>query len=281
MDYDQIALPIPRSNLAEYLDAVKGGQFIRIFGYVNQEGEKADYALRFGIKYGNLKERDVRFVQDALAGSKPLDLHVRHNVWMPDATLANVANAATSINAVPATLTFKREIAGVQTSVTIDTAIDLYDDASFTNRKAKDRTMVALDYRLPSSHPAAVKALQAVLDGFLDPAPATADYDKQAKSLYSLDSTQRWYLRDVLVVAKRVILAGNYQPKASAVATAVKDAIRRLLLTGKYRQMILTDGQFDHVTIEGQAFLCDGIDEQFYVTLPESMQAVAQAAMVA
>jgi hypothetical protein len=54
---------------------------------------------------------------------------------------------------------------------------------------------------------------------------------------------------------------------------AVKKAIQsQWLLTGKYRQFVLTDGQFEAITIEGQAVLVDGINEDFYFALPETVK---------
>lgn len=271
---NSVGIKINREHLAEYLDNVRGGQFIRVNGYINKKGETEDLTLRFGIRYGNLKDRDIKFVQSCLNGERALTINVKHCVWVPTALLATIGNAATSSNAVHATLTFQRKLAGVMANITVQTAIDLFDTTTFTNRKASDRTAVELSYAMPSTHPAAIQALQSLLDGFLNPEPATAEYVKEGKSLYSLDSTKRWYLRDVLVVDKRVTNPVAYQFKASAIATAVKDAIRRNLLTSKYRQIILTDGQFDSVVTAGQAILCDGMTEEFYMALPETLKQV-------
>jgi hypothetical protein len=109
------------------------------------------------------------------------------------------------------------------------------------------------------------------------PRPSAVEYDKEAKSCYSLDTTEglhRWYLRDVLAVSKTVTVKGNYDFSASAPNVAVKNAVtKKLLLTAKYRQFVLSDGQFESITIEGQAVLVDGITEDFYMALPEHLQA--------
>jgi hypothetical protein len=171
---DQVGINIPREQLAEYLNGVRGGQFIRVNGYINAKGETEDLTLRFGIHYGNLKDRDIKFVQSCLNGERALTINVKHCVWVPTALLATIGNAANSSNAVHATLTFQQELAGVMANITVQTAIDLFDTTTFTNRKAKDRTAVELSYSLPSTHPAAIQALQSLLDGFLNPAPVTA-----------------------------------------------------------------------------------------------------------
>jgi hypothetical protein len=48
-------------------------------------------------------------------------------------------------------------------------------------------------------------------------------------------------------------------------------------LTGKYREFVLTDGQYESITIEGQAILCDGVEESFYFALPETVRETAEA----
>lgn len=281
MNASDIGIAVSRKQFADYVDSVRGGQFIHLRGYVNADGEKADYTLRFGIRYGDLKARDVRVVQDVLAGSRTLDLHVTHGVWIPTHRLATIGNPATAANAVAASVRFQKVVDGTAVKVEVQTALDLSDGELLNTRKSGDRTQATISYRLPSTHPAAKIALQAVLDGFLNPKPATADYAKEGKSLFSLDTTDRWYLRDVLAVSKVVTEQAVYDFKASATATAIKDACRRHLLTGKYRQFILTDGNFTALTIDGQAVCCDGVDEEFYFALPENVREAVRAEAVA
>jgi hypothetical protein len=74
-------------------------------------------------------------------------------------------------------------------------------------------------------------------------------------------------------VYKIVRVQGNYPFSASSPAVAIKNAIaKKELLTNKYRQFILTDGQFESITIEGQAVLVDGITEDFFMALPEHVK---------
>ena len=118
-------------------------------------------------------------------------------------------------------------------------------------------------------------AVREVLHGLENPAPARASYDKKAKGLYENESDGRIHVRDALKVHKVVREEGDYGQKASKPEVAIKDAVRRTLRTGRYRQFIF-DGRFESITISGQAILVDGIDESMYFALPETLKAVSE-----
>jgi hypothetical protein len=163
------------------------------------------------------------------------------------------------------------------------------DTEVFGNRKSKDKVFCTVGYEIASTHPLFIAAVGAadlqgtLLQGLVKPRESAVEYDKQAQSAYSLDKEGMtvWYIRDVLRVQKTVRVAGNYELKATLPINGVKDAIgRALLLTNKYRQFILTDGQFESITIEGQAILCDGVEEEFYFALPQHVKEAIAAEAV-
>ena len=296
MRCNEIGVNVSRQGFVDFLNGVKGGQFFIVKGYVNEQGEKADHILRFGIRYGQLKERDVRTLNAVLAGQRDFHLSLTHGSWVPTARLMDgtLLLAPDQIAALPerrrselinAKITAKvplsgAELTGATVTVELNGTIDPMDTLVFGNRKAADRSQATVHYHVPSIHPLAVAAIGApdlegtVLQGLVNPKQRPAVYEGEAKSCYSkVDQPNRWYIRDVLRVHKTVRVLGNYKFEASLPVNAVKAAVRsQVLLTGKYREFILTDGQFESITIEGQAVLCDGIDEEFYFALPEHVQ---------
>lgn len=294
MRCDEIGIRINRNVLTDFLNGARPGQFFHVRGYVNAEGEKADYFLRFGIKYANLKARDVGVMYAVLAGEKSFEVNVKHGVWIPNELLSTEhLFAHVGTNSVHVQVTHDVPLVGAELTnasmrVTKDGYADLLDVVKWGNRKANGRTKAIVSYTIPSTHPLVVAAIGehdlqgTILQGLLAPRQeAVAQYEHEGQSAYSLDKdgATRWYLRDVLFVSKVIREEGVYPFSASHPLVAVKEAIRfQHLLTGKYRQFILTDGQFEAVTIEGQSILCDGVDEEFYFALPETVkQAVAVA----
>lgn len=296
MRCDEIGVRINRNVLTDFLNGARPGQFFHVRGYVDADGEKSDYFLRFGIKYANLKARDVGFLYAVLAGEKTFEVHVQHNVWIPKTLLATeklFAPGGRPEDLIHVQVTHDVPLVGAELTnavmrVTKDGYSDLLDVVKWSNRKGGDKVKAAVSYTLPSTHPLVISAIGehdlqgTLLKGLLAPRQdAVAPYEREGQSAYSLekDGATRWYLRDVLEVSKVIREEGVHPFEASLPLVAVKNAIRfQHLLTGKYRQFILTDGQFEAVTIEGQSILCDGINEEFYFALPETVrQAVAVA----
>jgi len=286
MNCNDIGIKVTKQEFVDFLNSVQGGQFFCIKGYVNAEGEKSNQILRFGIKYGNLKDRDIKLLESVLAGQHSFDLDVKHQVWVPNDVVCNVMADEPATGLVWAKMT---RHASDNPAIKIETEgfVNLMDTEIFGNRKSASRTMVTLSYSLSSNHPLVIAAIGGadlqgtILQGLINPRQTFVEYEKEAKSCYSLEKEgqpDKWYLRDILVVHKDVLVRGDYKVSASLPINAIKEGIRsKILLTGKYRQFILTDGQFDSITIEGQAVLCDGIDEQFFFALPEHVAQYALA----
>lgn len=289
--YDAIGIKNSPAGFTAFLDGIRGGQFFHVKGYINQHGEVADHWLRFGINYGNLKTRDIFTLQNAHFGRTAFTLHVKHGVWVDNALLNANALSSPIASAVMATVKFTQTLGGVTCPVEITCGIDLTSDI-FGNRKANGRTEVTLSYDLPSTHPVVLAAIGSpfgetqgtLLQSLINPQQVGADYGKEGKSCYTLpaqvEGKRRWYLRDVLFVHKDIREHGTYPFKASIPRNAVKDAIAsQILLTGKYRQFILTEGQFEAIAIEGQIILCDNVEDGFYFALPETYKAAMAAAV--
>lgn len=296
MRCDEIGTKQTKQEFVDFLNSIKGGQFFHIRGYVNSEGEKADHWLRFGIKYPNLKIRDIGFLQDVLAGDRSFKVKVTHGVWVRDELLTMDKlfsdTESSGESKTWATVKFSsKTVDGNIRTIELTGCMNLLDVVTFGNRKAAGKTQVTLSYELSSTHPLVIAAIGAsdlqgtILQGLVNPHESNVEYDAQAKSCYSLEQAgmpARWYFRDVLSVAKVVRVQGNYEFKASLPINAVKKAITsQFLLTGKYRQFILTDGQFESITIEGQAIMVDGVEEEFYFALPSDVREAAKVSQEA
>ena len=291
LNYDAIGIKDSPEAFVAFLDGIRGGQFFHVKGYLNQHNEIADYWLRFGINYANLKARDIFTLQNVNFGRSSFTLHVKHGVWVDNELLHVNALSSPNASAVMATVKFTQTIGGVTCPVEITCGIDLTSDI-FGNRKANGRTAVTLSYDLPSTHPAVLAVIGSpfgetqgtLLQSLINPRQTTADYEKEGKSCYTLppqlDGKTRWYIRDVLFVHKDIRQHGDYPFKASLPLIAVKDAISsQILLTGKYRQFILTEGQFEAIAIEGQIVLCDNVEDGFYFALPETYKTAMEASV--
>lgn len=295
MRCDEIGVQVSRQEFVDFLNSVQGGQFFSIKGYTNAEGEKSDYILRYGIKYGNLVARDVQVLRDVLAGKIRSPLKVKHGLWVQPASLQTMFLSPAVIATLPdhkraelVEMTISRDFTDVASGrkIPIETTgtVDPMDVFTLSNRKGQGKIPVTASYVIPQHHPLVVAAIGAedlqgtLLQGLLNPREGGAEYNKEARSCYSKEGEEnRWYIRDVLVVSKEVRVKGDYPFTASFPINAVKQAIsKQWLLTGNYRQFILTDGQFESITIEGQAILCDGIDEQFFFALPEIVKEEAR-----
>lgn len=311
MRCDEIGVKVSKQEFVDFLNGVKGGQFFHIRGYKAQNdagkvsddpndpdglSEISDIWARFGIKYDRFRARDVATLRSILSGEKQDMISITHGAWVPEgvplvldlpaiAVLPNRSRA----ELVNAKITKQVPIAGTAVSAGAEMTgtVNLLDVTIFSNRKAKGRIPVTVHYRLPMSHPLVVAAIGAedlqgtLLQGLLNPAPVTTDYEKQAQSFFSLDRADgrtMWYLRDVAVVRKIVRRQGTYKFKASLPLVAVKSAIESKFLTkSKYRTYIFNEGNFIGVNITGQAILVDGTDEQTYFALPEDVKAAVEA----
>jgi len=296
MRCDEVGVRVSRQEFVDFLNGVHPGQFFVVKGYANEHGEVADHILRFGIKYGNIKARDAAVLRSILSGGRGGVFGVVHGCHVPTGRIPALFLTPQQVAAlhedsrrelVEATVSYEARVGGSTLRVRQTGTVNLMDVETFTNRKGAGKTPCTLSYRLPASHPLVVAAIGApdlqgtLLQSIENPARPAVEYGKEARSCYSLEKDGQpaaWYIRDVLRVHKTVRVPGEYPFKASLPINAVKDAIEeQALLRGRYREFKLTDGQFESITIEGQAVLCDGITEEFFFALPGDVKAALAA----
>lgn len=232
---------ISKAEVADFCSGCVSGRFVAVKGYTAETREVADYFLQFGCYYGNLLEEDSRFLKNLIAGNGNGVLDVKHGVWL-DGSLAPSPS-------------------GIPVSIDGATPIPLdLGDPRIKNREAKGRTAAVLSYSLPMNGVEVIAAASALLKGIETPKDTGADFHKEGKGIYSLDRSDgenHWYLRDGLVVSKMVIQEGEKKFSASLPETAIKDAVRRLLKSGRYRAFNLTEGNFRSIKIEGAELIYD------------------------
>jgi len=289
MNASDIGANVSKTEFVNFLNSVKGGQFFHVSGYQNQSNEVSNHILRFGIKYESIKAKDEKFIREALReNSNPLTVKVTHGVWVEESKLSMPVMESTSPLGgigIPCTAKFNTILDGKTCPVSLSGIFDPSNEI-FMNRKSKSRVPVTLSYTVAKGHPLFTNALNELLQSNVTPRPTFVEYDKEGKSCYSYDkedgSPVKWYLRDVLTVKKTVITKGDYAFKATGASVAIREAIaREFLLTSKYRQFILTEGKFNSITIEGQAVMVDGVDEAFYMALPEHVKEAAEVEALA
>lgn len=306
MQCDEIGVRVSRDEFVDFLNSVEGGQFFHIKGYKSQNdagevsdnpddpngiSEVSDFWVRFGIKYENFKARDILFAKALLTGEKQVSIQVCHGVWVPDTMLADLFVPSKVQGLVWTKVTRKVTLeGGVVAKVETEGFVDLLDTVKFGNRKATGRSPVTLSYVLPSTHPLVLAAIGAadlqgtILQSLIKPRETTADYDKAARSFFSLDrkdGRKMWYLRDVALVSKVVRREGTFKFKANLPINAVKGAIEsQCLLRSRYRQFILNESNFISINIAGQAVLVDKMDETIYFALPEDVKTMALSEVI-
>jgi len=121
-------------------------------------------------------------------------------------------------------------------------------DGSLTNRKAKDRVLIEhkADYKWDSQE--FQMACDDIMLGLIAPKPSTQVFEKEATGLYSIDG-DALYIRDCLIVEKKIVQHGERPVSATVPYQALADAIRRLLPVSNYRTFKLDLGRFDTISI--------------------------------
>ena len=181
------------------------------------------------------------------------------------------------------------EIAAGRKPLAVEVAYGVWlaPDGVAHNRKAKDRVQSRVTLSLDMTDDRLKVAVNAVLESLRNPTPARATYNKEGKGLYENGSDGALHIRDALTVHKVVREEGEYEFEASSQDVAIEKAVRRTLLTGRYRQFIfkgkpLDDGspRYESITISGQAILSGAGDTTLFA-LPEAVKENERVAVTA
>jgi hypothetical protein len=232
---------ITKAEVADFCTGCTSGRFVAVKGYTSATKEVADFYLQFGCYYDNLLKEDSNLLKGIIAGNGNGSIAVKHGIWIEGELDASPSGIPVSINGNAPVL------------------IDL-GNPKLKNREAKGRVSAILSYVLPMNSAEVIAAAAALLKGIETPKDTGADYSKEGKGIYSLDRSDgesHWYLRDGLVVSKSVIQEGEKKFSASLPETAIKDAVRKLLKSGRYRAFNLTEGNFRSIKIEGAELIYD------------------------
>lgn len=232
---------ITKEEVGAFCSGCTSGRFAAVKGYTATTGEVADFVLQFGCYYSNLLEEDASFLKDIVAGKYSGTVDVKHGVYVDGLLSASTNGVAVSVDGAAPMI------------------LDL-GDTRIKNRDAKGRTSHIFRYTLAGNDPMVIDAASALLKGIENPKDTGAEYQKEGKGIYSLDrqdGESHWYLRDGLIVSKTIIQEGEKKFSASLPETAIKNAVRRLLKSGRYRTFNLTEGNFRSVKIEGAELIYD------------------------
>lgn len=232
---------ITKAEVADFCTGCTSGRFVAVKGYTSATKEVADFYLQFGCYYDNLLKEDSNLLKGIIAGNGNGSIAVKHGIWIEGELDASPSGIPVSINGNAPVL------------------IDL-GNPKLKNREAKGRVSAILSYVLPMNSAEVIAAAAALLKGIETPKDTGADYSKEGKGIYSLDrqdGESHWYLRDGLIVSKTVIQEGEKKFSASLPETAIKNTVRKLLKSGRYRAFNLTEGNFRSIKIEGAELVYD------------------------
>jgi hypothetical protein len=232
---------VTKEEVGAFCSGCVSGRFAAVKGYTAETGEVADFLLQFGCYYGNLLEEDSNLLKGIIAGNGNGSIAVKHGIWIEGELDVSPSGIPVSINGDSPIL------------------IDL-GNPKLKNRAAKGRVAAILSYVLPMNSSEVIAAASALLKGIESPKDTGANYSKEGKGIYSLDRSDgesHWYLRDGLVISKTVIQEGEKKFSSSLPETAIKNAVRKLLKSGRYRAFNLTEGNFRSIKIEGAELIYD------------------------
>lgn len=120
-------------------------------------------------------------------------------------------------------------------------------DGSFTNRKAKDRTLIEHERTYKVTDPEVQMACDELMEGMTAPRKSNQPYDKEANGLYSVDDDVL-YIRECLIIDKKIVEYGERPVSATEPFIALKRKIKHMLPVDNYRTFKL-DGRFEKVAI--------------------------------
>ena len=120
-------------------------------------------------------------------------------------------------------------------------------DGTFTNRKAKDRTLVTYEQDYDWNSFPFQDACKTILNGLENPKKVETPFAKEATGLYSIDG-DALYIRECLVINKQVVQYGTRPVSATEPFIALKNEIKEQLPVGNYRTFKLS-GKWEKVVI--------------------------------
>ena len=124
------------------------------------------------------------------------------------------------------------------------------DDGTFTNRKAKDRTLVVFKGAFKSTDPEFQMACDELLEQLTHPRETTVPYEKEANGLYNIDGDDgTLYIRECLVLKKVVVTEGTRPVSATTPYMALKRAIENMLPVSNYRTFKIDTDRFETIAI--------------------------------
>lgn len=119
-------------------------------------------------------------------------------------------------------------------------------------------------------------ALAKVRKSLTAPERPTKEYEKLGNGVYQSEEGTL-YVRDLRLVAKHVVIHGDYPFKATTAATAVQNAIKRDMPVSKYR-MFRMDGDFEAVTLGGHEISPEAPQGKVEAEKVEETEAATEAA---
>lgn len=166
-------------------------------------------------------------------------------------------------------------------SATFDTWIGK-DGVAYSRqgKKADARVRMTVERTFNWNDPRCAAAIAELIEGIVNPKETGAEYEKEGQGLYSLESTDKLYIRDCVVLSTEYHEQESQRAKATLEAIgeakkpsctdelgSIKKYIRNELPTGHYRSFFMDTGSFAYISIGGVAFMSDEHGELFQ-TLP-------------
>jgi len=243
---DQIGVDFA-GELKDFLDNARSGAFFCVHEYCNRYGEVATHYAQFGVNYGSIVAKSIKIVENWLTALDAQELPVGLG---------------------PVHVHYKTHIGPDGESNRASKARTPKLDAELHCQPNDERVKVAL------------RKILAELTKPKEEKQKGADYQKEAKGLFSLDRADGrflFYVRECLAVGKVVHVEGAY-PDDEGFTTgeqALKNALKAKLPVGKYRQykfgVNAEEGEgFTSLVIDGNAILVgDPLAGEVWATLPE------------
>lgn len=200
-------------DILETFNQHPSGAFAYIEGYtpVKGEGEVANYYFQCGISYPNIVEMSKRQLELLMEGEHPIK----------------------------------------EVTVDINTWKDDKNGTYHNRPKGKERTLRNFKKTYAWDDDAFQEACIALMESLEDPKDVTIPYEKEAKSLYSIDGEDEQktlYIRECLILKKIVVQEGEKHVAATTPEIGLKNAIKKHLSVNRYRTFKLINN-FEKISI--------------------------------
>ena len=261
LHYGDVGVSVVMEDLQALMDRQRSGTIFCIREYVDKQLVTANHWLQHDINYGRVRQKSIDMLRGMIEnGIDPLTVKSGTRL-----------DCNGNMHTMP----------GKDVKLDADNNPVIDPETGKPLKIARTNTPMVLE--LDGTDQRVKDAADTLLYELEHPKPPRKVYNSTGKggATAEVDGEICFYIRDCLTVGRQHV-EGEYKFNASSPAIAIKDALRKTLPVGRYRQFKLTYkqdgrsyeyGDWGCITMGGQAVLCDGVENKIFFALPEHAKA--------